>query len=175
MQKNNDFHNLNELMLDLLSSNENLIKDYQKQADVLDTLKKNNSAENENSTSEVISLKNDYEKLKIQYNELLEKENNEKKDISGRKVKFVTRDISEITKNEYENKINELIDSNKKISVYYTNEINKIKKEIENTKQKYNNKEREVDFLVEKYKIIIETLTEKIQKNGEKVNEENEI
>ena len=177
LQKNNDFRNLNELMLDLLSSNENFIKDYQKRVNDLDIVKNNNliGHENINNSREVISLKNEYEKLKIQYNELLEKENNEKKDISGRKVKFVTRDISEITKNEYENKINELIDSNKKISVYYTNEINKIKKEIENTKQKYDNKEREVDFLVEKYKIIIETLTEKIQKNGVQVNEENEI
>ena len=177
LQKNNDFRNLNELMLDLLSSNENFIKDYQKRVNDLDMVKNNNliGHENINNSREVISLKNEYEKLKIQYNELLEKENNEKKDISGRKVKFVTRDISEITKNEYENKINELIDSNKKISVYYTNEINKIKKEIENTKQKYDNKEREVDFLVEKYKIIIETLTEKIQKNGVQVNEENEI
>lgn len=177
LQKNNDFRNLNELMLDLLSSNENFIKDYQKRVNDLDMVKNNNliGHENINNSREVISLKNEYEKLKIQYNELLEKENNEKKDISGRKVKFVTRDISEITKNEYENKINELIDSNKKISVYYTNEINKIKKEIENTKQKYDTKEREVDFLVEKYKIIIETLTEKIQKNGVQVNEENEI
>lgn len=177
LQKNNEFRNLNELMLDLLSSNENFIKDYQKRVSDLDMVKNNNliGHENINNSREVISLKNEYEKLKIQYNELLEKENNEKKDISGRKVKFVTRDISEITKNEYENKINELIDSNKKISVYYTNEINKIKKEIENTKQKYDNKEREVDFLVEKYKIIIETLTEKIQKNGVQVNEENEI
>ena len=177
LQKNNEFRNLNELMLDLLSSNENFIKDYQKRVNDLDMVKNNNliGHENINNSKEVISLKNEYEKLKIQYNELLEKENNEKKDISGRKVKFVTRDISEITKNEYENKINELIDSNKKISVYYTNEINKIKKEIENTKQKYDTKEREVDFLVEKYKIIIETLTEKIQKNGVQVNEENEI
>lgn len=177
LQKNNEFRNLNELMLDLLSSNENFIKDYQKRVSDLDMVKNNNliGHENINNSREVISLKNEYEKLKIQYNELLEKENNEKKDISGRKVKFVTRDISEITKNEYENKINELIDSNKKISVYYTNEINKIKKEIENTKQKYDTKEREVDFLVEKYKIIIETLTEKIQKNGVQVNEENEI
>lgn len=177
LQKNNEFRNLNELMLDLLSSNENFIKDYQKRVSDLDMVKNNNliGHENINNSREVISLKNEYEKLKIQYNELLDKENNEKKDISGRKVKFVTRDISEITKNEYENKINELIDSNKKISVYYTNEINKIKKEIENTKQKYDTKEREVDFLVEKYKIIIETLTEKIQKNGVQVNEENEI
>ena len=40
-------------MLDLLSNNENLIKDYQKQSSVLDTFKKSNLA-NENNDNDII-------------------------------------------------------------------------------------------------------------------------
>ena len=51
-------------------------------------------------------MKNDYENLKIKYNELLEKIKNEdeNEEPQKQKVKFVVKNISEKTIKEYENK-----------------------------------------------------------------------
>ena len=177
LQKNEEFHSLNELMLELLSSNENIIKDFKKRFNEFDSIKKFNYSElyAKSLSNEILEIKNDYKKLKIQYNELLERESKQK-DCSGKqKMRFITKDISTISKFEYETKVNELLECRKKTSNYYSDEIQKVKNEIKNTKEKYVKKQKEVENMKEKYKLLIRDLKSKIEQNGGKIEEEIDI
>ena len=177
LQKNEDFHSLNELMLDLMSSNENIIKDYKKYFNNYDSIKKFNYSELyvKSLSNEILEIKNGYTKLKKQYNELLEQENKQKDYSVKQKMKFITKDISSISKFEFETKVNELLDCRKKINSYYNDEIQKIKKEINNTKEKYIKKQKDVENMKEKYKLLILDLKEKIEQNGGNVDGEIDI
>ena len=115
-------------------------------------------------------MKNDYENLKIKYNELLEKIKNEdeKEEPQKQKVKFVVKNISEKTIKEYENKIKGLKDENNKLINEYKMQIDMKKNELSELKLKILNKDKEYGVLNDKYQKIIDSLKEKLK--NEKIN-----
>ena len=176
--KNNDFQNLYDFMMEIISYSEPYVKEWQNNVNELSLYKNNKLQEVENSynkniSSEIIKMKNDFEKLKIKYNELLEKMKNEdEKEEQKQKVKFVVKNISEKTKKEYEEKIKKLNEENNKLINDYKIQEEELKNELENLKNKKLNKDKEFESLNDKYQKIIQSLNDKINNNNNKKNED---
>ena len=176
--KNNDFQNLYDFMMEIISYNEPYVKEWQNNVNELSLYKNNKLQEVENSfnkniSSEIIKMKNDYEKLKIKYNELLEKMKNEdEKEEQKQKVKFVVKNISEKTKKEYEEKIQKLKEENNKLINDYKKQEGDLKNELENLKNNKMNKDKEFETLNDKYEKIIQSLNDKINNNKNNKNED---
>ena len=174
--KNNDFQNLYDFVMEIISNNEPYMKEFKNNVNELNSFK-NNKLKDSNSLNkkisvEIIGMKNDYENLKIKYNELLEKMKNEdvKEESQKQKVKFISKDISEKTKGEYESKINKLKEDNSKLTNDYKLQIENLKKELSELKLKNENKEKQLKILSEKYQKTIDSLNEKLKekKNNSK-------
>ena len=165
--KNNDFQNLYDFVMEIISNNEPYIKEFQNNVNELNSFKKNelksSNSYNKNISKEIIHMKNDYEKLKIKYNELLEKMKIEDKEESKKqKVKFISKDKSQKTKEEYETKIKKLKEDNQKLKNDYKQQLEEVKNELSDIKLKNSNKEKELELLSEKYENIIKSLNEKL-------------
>jgi len=165
--KNNDFQNLYDFIMEIISNNEPYIKEVQNNVNELNSFKKNelkaSNSYNKNISGEIILMKNDYEKLKIKYNELLEKMKIEDKEESKRqKVKFISKDKSRETKEEYELKIKKLKEDNLKLKNDYKQQLEEVRNELSDIKLKNSNKEKELDLLSDKYEKIINSLNEKL-------------
>ena len=176
--KNNDFQNLYDFVMEIISNNEPYIKEFQNNVNELNSFKKNelkaSNSFNKNISGEIIQMKNDYEKLKIKYNELLEKMKIEEKEESKKqKVKFISKDKSEKTKEEYESKIKKLKEDNQKLKNDYKKQIEEVKTELSDIKLKNTNKEKELELLSEKYENIINSLNEKIKEKKSTLKDEN--
>ena len=174
--KNNDFQNLYDFVMEIISNNEPYIKEFQNNVNELNSFKKNelksSNSYNKNISKEIIHMKNDYEKLKIKYNELLEKMKIEDKEESKKqKVKFISKDKSQKTKEEYESKIKKLKEDNQKLKNDYKQQLEEVKNELSDIKLKNSNKEKELELLSEKYQNIINSLNEKL--NEKKSNLKN--
>jgi hypothetical protein len=157
-------------MMDIISYSQPYIKQC---TDVLNELysfnnNKINEAQNsyENKMSgEIIEIKNEYEKLKIKYKELLEKMKNEdeKDEPIKQKVKFVVKNISDKSIKEYEIKIQKLKEDNNKLKNDYKLHMEKLKKEINDLNNKNKNKEKEFESLNKKYQTIVQSLSQKLE------------
>ena len=170
--KNNDFQNLYDFMMEIISYSEPYIKQCQDDLNDLYSFQNNKLKENsfENSISgEIVHVKNDYEKLKIKYNELLEKmkNENEKEEHQKQKVKFVVKNISEKSIKEYETKINKLKEDNNKLINDYKPQVEELKNELYDLNMKIINKDKEFESLNDKYQNIIKSLNEKLNIKGD--------
>jgi hypothetical protein len=176
--KNNDFQNLYDFVMEIISNNEPYIKEVQNNVNELNSFKNNelkaSNSFNKNISGEIIQMKNDYEKLKIKYNELLEKMKIEDKEESKKqKVKFISKDKSQKTKEEYESKIKKLKEDNQKLKNDYKQQLEEVKNELSDIKLKYNNKEKELKLLSEKYENIMNSLNEQLNEKKQNLKDGN--
>ena len=165
--KNNDFQNLYDFVMEIISNNEPYIKEFQNNVNELNSFKKYDlkasNSFNKNISGEIIQMKNDYEKLKIKYHELFEKMKMEDKEESKKqKIKYISKDKSEKTKEEYELKIKTLKEDNQKLKNDYMQQVEEVKNELSDIKLQHSNKEKELDLLSQKYENIINSLNEKL-------------
>ena len=177
--KNNDFQNLYDFVMEIISYSEPYVKEWQNNVNELSVYKNNKLQEVETSfdmniSGEIIKMKNDYEKLKIKYNELSDKIKNEddKEESQKQKVKFVVKNISKKTIKEYEEKIKKLKDENNQLINDYKTQENELKNELNNLKSKKLNKDKEFEELNDKYQKIIQSINEKIKNNNVISNED---
>ena len=176
--KNYDFQNLYDFIMEIISSSEPYLKECQDNVNELNLFKNEKIKEvgdsfNNKISNEINNMKKDYENLKMKYNELIEKMKNEddKEEPLKQKVKFVVKNIAEQTINEYETKIKKLKDENNKLKNDYKNEVDNLKKQINDLKNKSINKDKEYNLLNDKYQKILDNLKEKL---GIKDNNPNE-
>jgi hypothetical protein len=168
--KNNDFQNLYDFMMDIISYSQPYIKQCTDVLNELYSFNNNKINEAQNSyeskmSGEIIEIKNEYEKLKIKYKELLEKMKNEdeKDEPIKQKVKFVVKNISDKSIKEYEIKIQKLKEDNNKLKNDYKLHMEKLKKEINDLNNKNKNKEKEFESLNKKYQTIVQSLSQKLE------------
>ena len=177
--KNNDFQNLYDFMMEIISFSEPYIKECQDNANELNAFKKNQLKEVESSfdnkiSGEIIKMKNEYENLKIKYNKLLEKMNNEddREESKKQKIKFVVKNVSEKSIKEYEDKINKLKEENNKLIYNYKLQKETLKNELLSLQIKNDNKEKELILLNNKYEKIIQSLNDKLKYIKVNLNED---
>ena len=176
--KNNDFQNLYDFVMEIISNNEPYIKEFQNNVNELNSFKKYDlkalNSFNKNISGEIVQMKNDYEKLKIKYHELFEKMKIEDKEESKKqKIKYISKDKSEKTKEEYESKIKKLKEDNQKLKNDYKQQIEEVKNELSDIKLQNSNKEKELDLLSEKYENIINSLNEKLNEKKSNLKDGN--
>lgn len=168
--KNNDFQNLYDFIIEIISFSEPYIKECQDNVNELNLYKNKKikevgkSMNNNNISNEITNMKNDYENLKMKYNELVEKIKNEenKEESQKQKVKFVVKNISEQTINEYEAKIKKIMDENEQLKNDYKSQVENLKKQLEDLNMIFLNKNKEYILLNDKYQKIFDSLKEKI-------------
>ena len=176
--KNNDFQNLYDFMMDIISYSEPYIKECQDNVIELNLFKNKKLKEQDISydkhmSKEITKMKNDYEKLKIKYNELVEKLKNEDyKEEPQKKVKFVMKNISEKTTKDYEDKIKKIKEENTKLKNDYKTQIEELKKELSDIELKGTNKDKEYELLNDKYQKLIVSLKEKLNIKKVEINDE---
>jgi hypothetical protein len=177
--KDNDFQNLYDFMMEIISFSQPYIKEYQDNVNELSLFKNNKLKEVETSfdnniSKEIITIKNDYENLKIKYNKLVEKMKNEndKEESQKQKVKFVIKDVAEKSIKEYENKIIKLKEENNKLIYNYKLQIEKLKNNLLSLQLKNENKEKEFILLNDKYEKIIQSLKDKLKNEKVSPNED---
>ena len=176
--KNNDFQNLYDFMMDIISYSEPYIKECQDNVIELNLFKNKKLKEQDISydkhmSKEITKMKNDYEKLKIKYNELVEKLKNEDyKEEPQKKVKFVMKNISDKTTKDYEDKIKKIKEENTKIKDDYKIQIEELKKELSDIELKGTNKDKEYELLNDKYQKLIVSLKEKLNIKKVDINDE---
>ena len=177
--KDNDFQNLYDFMMEIISFSQPYIKEYQDNVNELSLFKNNKLKEVETSfdnniSKEIIAIKNDYENLKIKYNKLVEKMKNEndKEESQKQKVKFVVKDVAEKSIKEYENKIIKLKEENNKLIYNYKLQIEKLKNNLLSLQLKNENKEKEFILLNDKYEKIIQSLKDKLKNEKVSPNED---
>ena len=177
--KDNDFQNLYDFMMEIISFSQPYIKEYQDNVNELSLFKNNKLKEVETSfdnniSKEIITIKNDYENLKIKYNKLVEKMKNEndKEESQKQKVKFVVKDVAEKSIKEYENKIIKLKEENNKLIYNYKLQIEKLKNNLLSLQLKNENKEKEFILLNDKYEKIIQSLKDKLKNEKVSPNED---
>ena len=176
--KNNDFQNLYDFMMDIISYSEPYIKECQDNVIELNLFKNKKLKEQDISydkhmSKEITKMKNDYEKLKIKYNELVEKLKNEDyKEEPQKKVKFVMKNISDKTTKDYEDKIKKIKEENTKLKDDYKTQIEELKKELSDIELKGTNKDKEYELLNDKYQKLIVSLKEKLNIKKVDINDE---
>ena len=176
--KNNDFQNLYDFMMDIISYSEPYIKECQDNVIELNLFKNKKLKEQDISydkhmSKEITKMKNDYEKLKIKYNELVEKLKNEDyKEEPQKKVKFVMKNISDKTTKDYEDKIKKIKEENTKLKDDYKTQIEELKKELSDIELKGTNKDKEYELLNDKYQKLIASLKEKLNIKKVDINDE---
>ena len=176
--KNNDFQNLYDFMMDIISYSEPYIKECQDNVIELNLFKNKKLKEQDISydkhmSKEITKMKNDYEKLKIKYNELVEKLKNEDyNEEPQKKVKFVMKNISDKTTKDYEDKIKKIKEENTKLKDDYKTQIEELKKELSDIELTGTNKDKEYELLNDKYQKLIVSLKEKLNIKKVDINDE---